>query len=115
MFDMVKRVTKRLFGRPATRLKPREPFAAARGRLTIDVDQCIFCGMCQRKCPAQAIAVDRGAKDWTLDPYACIICGACVDVCPKKCLKLTGEWRGSAAEHVSETAHPAPPTAKAAD
>ena len=32
----------------------------------IDIHDCIFCGMCQRKCPADSIVVDRDESRWTL-------------------------------------------------
>lgn len=111
MLAMVKNVVHNLLTRPATRTAARAPFAAARGHLVNDIDNCIFCGMCQRQCPAKAITVDRAAKDWTLDPFACVICGACVAGCPKKCLHLAGEWRPSATAHTSETMHQAPKVA----
>lgn len=83
-----------LFTKPATRRYPyvvREPFAASRGRLVIDYPACIHCLACAKRCPANAIAVDREAKTWSLDRFACVICGACVRVCPKKCLSISNE------------------------
>lgn len=89
MFSLLKNIVRNLTHRPATRRYPfvkREPFAGFRGKLEIRIDECIFCGMCQRRCPANAIAVTKQPKTWTLDPYRCILCGYCVEVCPKKCL-----------------------------
>lgn len=83
-----------LFSRPATRRYPfvvREPFAASRGRVVIDYQACTHCLACARRCPADAIVVDRAALTWSIDRFACVICGACVRVCPKKCLSLTNE------------------------
>lgn len=115
MLNMVKNVITNITHRPATRVTAREPFADARGRLTIDIENCIFCGMCQRRCPAGALAVDRAAKDWQLDPFACIICGYCVDACPKKCLHLTNAWRTSAPGKATELAHQEPVTRAASN
>lgn len=116
MLDMIRNVMRNLAQRPATRINARAPFPAARGRVKIEIEKCIFCGMCQRRCPAGAIAVDRAAKRWTLDPFACIICGACVEACPKKCLRLDNAWRPGAAAKSAEVWQPeADPQPKAAD
>ena len=59
-------------------------------------DTCVFCGLCAKACPEDAIKVDRKAKSWEVDKEACIKCGACIDKCPKKSLSF-GEGGGSAA------------------
>jgi ech hydrogenase subunit F len=85
---------KNLFSRPATRLYPkteRLPFAGNRGHIEIDFTQCILCGICARKCPTNAIAVDRANKEWKIDRLQCVICAGCVVACPKKCLFLKPE------------------------
>jgi formate hydrogenlyase subunit 6/NADH:ubiquinone oxidoreductase subunit I len=85
---------KNLFSRPATRLYPkvvRPPFAGNRGHIEIDFSACILCGMCARRCPAHAIAVDRAKGEWKIDRLSCVICAGCVAVCPKKCLSLHPE------------------------
>jgi formate hydrogenlyase subunit 6/NADH:ubiquinone oxidoreductase subunit I len=91
---MARTALRNLFRRPATRRYPfvvREPFAASRGRITIDFDACILCGACQRHCPANAILVDRAGGKWKIDRFACVNCGACVEACPKKCLFMEKE------------------------
>lgn len=84
-----------LFKKPATRIYPhvkREPFARTRGSVDlIDIHDCIFCGMCQRQCPADAIAVDRKASKWEYHPFACIACDSCVRVCPKNDIELLAD------------------------
>ncbi|HYH01530.1 MAG TPA: 4Fe-4S binding protein [Bacillota bacterium] len=100
MFDMVGNIFKNLGNKPATRKYPfekRTAFACSRGRVQgVDIDVCIFCGICARKCPADAIVVDRANKSWELDPFKCVICGACAEVCPKKCIAM-GEQHGQVA------------------
>lgn len=90
MFDMVGNVFKNLFSKPATRLYPfdkREPFKDARGHISgIEIEKCIFCGICQRKCPSDAIVVNKAEKSWEINQFKCVICGACTEVCPKKCI-----------------------------
>ena len=94
MFNMLKNVIENLFSKPATRKYPfdkREPFANARGRISgIEIDKCIFCGICNRKCPADALIVNKIEKSWEIDPFKCVIGGLCVEVCPKKCILMDG-------------------------
>jgi formate hydrogenlyase subunit 6/NADH:ubiquinone oxidoreductase subunit I len=100
MFDMIENVFKNLFSRPATRMYPfekREPFKDARGHISgIDIDKCIFCGICSKKCPSDAIAVNKTEKAWEIDQFKCIVCGVCVEVCPKKCINMETEYRTAA-------------------
>ena len=84
-------IFKNLFSRPATRLYPvsvRSPFVRSRGHIAIDGPQCIFCGMCDRKCPTHAITVVKNDKLWSINRLRCIQCNCCVEVCPKKCLAM---------------------------
>jgi len=94
LLPMSRIALRNLFSKPATRRYPfvvREPFAATRGRIVIDYPACIHCLACAKRCPADAIVVDREAKTWAIDRFACVICGACVRACPKKCLAITNE------------------------
>jgi ech hydrogenase subunit F len=90
ILGMSRIVLKNLFLRPATRRYPqtvRPPFAVTRGEIKIDIDACIFCGLCSRRCPAQALAVSKPEKSWEIDPLRCVMCRLCIDVCPKRCLR----------------------------
>lgn len=89
---MLPTVISNLLSKPATRNYPfevREPFEHTRGELVNDIDRCIFCGMCQRKCPSLCITVSKEGTTgtWTLDSFSCIGCGICVDNCPVNSLK----------------------------
>lgn len=92
MFEMLSNVFENLFNKPATRLFPfvaRKDYKNARGKIgAMRIDDCIYCGICERKCPSLALKVDKAAKSWTIDRYKCIICQVCVDVCPKKCIDM---------------------------
>jgi formate hydrogenlyase subunit 6/NADH:ubiquinone oxidoreductase subunit I len=91
---MVWRSLKNLFSRPATRLYPAEARPrpeGARGKLELELETCVFCGVCVRKCPCGAIVVSREEKRFDLEPLRCISCGACVDACTKHSLALGSE------------------------
>ena len=82
-------VLRSLFKKPATLMypiRPREWKERTRGRIEIEIENCIFCGICSRKCPTDALKVDREAKSWTIARMSCIQCSCCVEVCPKSCL-----------------------------
>ena len=58
------------------------------GKITCDLDGCIFCGLCMRNCPKEAITVDRKEKKWEINYDECIKCGICIGKCPKKVLSF---------------------------
>lgn len=94
MVTLIPSIFRHLGRKPVTRRYPFEKRAAppsARGHLDIDIAACIFCGACQKRCPANALAVSRDPKSWSVNHYACIVCGYCLEVCPKKCLVLHNE------------------------
>jgi ech hydrogenase subunit F len=91
MVPFAKSIFKNLMHRPSTRLYPydkRRLFERTRGHIEIEIPLCIFCGLCMRKCPTQAIKVVKPEKMWSINRLRCIQCGACVEVCPKKCLYM---------------------------
>lgn len=80
---------KNLFSKPVTKRYPFEERVypeRTRGSIQINIDDCLFCGMCARKCPSGAIEVDRTARTWSIDRMGCVQCENCVNTCPKKCL-----------------------------
>lgn len=98
MANMFYHVVKNLFNKPATKHSPigeRQPFERTRGRIKFEEENCVYCGICQKKCPADAIVVNRGEKLWELNAFRCIICGECVGSCPKKCITMNNERRHS--------------------
>lgn len=101
MFDFIPVVFRNLFHRPATRNYPavvRAPYSGAKGHVAINIHDCIFCGMCMRKCPVGAIHVTRSETSWAIDRFRCVCCNACVEACPKKCLSMDGH-RSPVATH----------------
>lgn len=90
-FKIGKMVLRSLFKKPATLMYPvvqREWQERTRGHIEIDVNSCILCGICSRKCPADAIVVDKTTRKWTIERMACVQCGNCADYCPKHCLSM---------------------------
>jgi len=95
-FGMTKTIIKNLLRRPYTVKYPFGPrrayYANTRGSVRIRIKECIFCGLCQKKCPTGAISVSRDEKTWKIDRMRCITCGYCVEVCPKKCLGMENDY-----------------------
>lgn len=95
MLDFIPVVIKNAFSKPATRNYPavkRMPCKGQKGHIVIDIDNCIFCGMCTRKCPVGALKVDRVKRTWEIDRFQCVMCAACSESCPKKCLTVGVEY-----------------------
>lgn len=91
---MLWRALRNLASRPATRLYPyvkRLRPADARGRLAVDIPTCVFCGLCVRKCPCEAITMSKEDKLLAVEMLRCINCGACVDACNKGTLRMVAE------------------------
>ena len=94
-FKIGKVVFKSLFKKPATLMYPvvpREWQERTRGQVGIDETSCILCGICQKRCPTNAITVDRAARTWEIQRMQCVQCSSCVDNCPKKCLTMLPEY-----------------------
>jgi len=95
IFSFAKTISRSFFRKPATLMYPyreREYYPVTRGRIFNDIDKCIFCGICERKCPTHAITVSRETKEYELRSLQCIACGFCVEVCPVKCLAMENRY-----------------------
>lgn len=114
IFKLGKMTLGSLFKKAPTRKYPyeiREPFERTRGRIEMaDMKACILCGLCQRKCPALAIEVDRKEETWTYHPYKCIFCDSCVRNCPKSCLEMKHQYPAVTTKPVSEVREKPPLT-----
>jgi len=93
VLGMTRTTMRNLFSRPSTRRYPtkvKEPHRTpkSRGRIQIDIEACIFCSACAKRCPTDAIIVSKPDKVWEIDRLRCCTCNACVEVCPKKCLDM---------------------------
>jgi len=99
-------VLRSLFKKPATLMypiRPREWTERTRGRIDIEIENCIFCGICARKCPTDALVVDKVAKSWAIARMGCIQCSCCVEVCPKDCLVNEAGYTAPGLEKIVDT------------
>lgn len=92
--------------KPATRLYPyetRPAFKATRGHVVIDIGKCTFCTLCEKKCPTDAISMDKTTRSWTIDRLLCIQCSACVDACAKDCLGMDNQYTAPSTSRTVDT------------
>lgn len=103
---MLRSILGNLLKKPATVAYPAGPKPErphARGHVAIRIDECIFCGICARKCPTGAITVDRAEKRWAIHRHECIVCGYCAESCPKKCLDMAPQASDAANDKVEDS------------
>lgn len=101
ILSMSKTLFKNLIHGPYTTLYPiksKENFEHTRGAIGITVDNCIFCGICEKRCPTGAIKVDKSRSAWSIERFQCIQCSYCSEVCPKKCLTMENQYTSPAYE-----------------
>ena len=105
-FKFAKTVLKSMFKKPITLQYPvvaKEWPEGMRGSVVIEDDKCILCGICSRKCPADAINVDRKEGKWEIHRMQCVQCGECVAECPKNCLTMDPKYTEPGAEKIIDT------------
>ena len=108
VFTFTKTITRNFFKKPVTLKYPfekREPYPATRGRIFTVIEQCIFCGLCARKCPTNAITVTKESKEFDLRSLQCIMCSSCVEACPKKCLIMENQYSASVVKNTEGVYH----------
>ena len=52
-------------------------------RRSIEPNQCVQCGICEKHCPVNAIVRDPQTKEFTISSYHCIQCNRCSSDCRK--------------------------------
>ncbi len=57
----------KVFRRKISQLRILRKIFEARGKITNNKEQCVYCGICEKACPVQAIQVSRKEKKWELD------------------------------------------------
>lgn len=90
-FKLGKMTLGSIFKKPETIQYPTQTKAmpeGLKGHVENDIDACILCGICQKRCPTGAITVDKPAGTWAINRFRCVQCGSCVRECPKSCLRM---------------------------
>jgi formate hydrogenlyase subunit 6/NADH:ubiquinone oxidoreductase subunit I len=98
-FHLTKMSLRNLLKKPATKMYPTvAPTYTKRtkGHVTCDIETCILCGICEKRCPTHAITVSKPDETWTIDNFSCIQCVSCVRACPKKCLMMEPDYTKAA-------------------
>ena len=82
----------------------KEPYTGQKGTVVnANPADCTLCTLCQKRCPTNAIEVDREKRKWVISHLNCIQCGYCIAGCPKKCLVMKGERPALVAKKGVET------------
>ncbi|MCP4131738.1 MAG: 4Fe-4S dicluster domain-containing protein [bacterium] len=55
--------------------------------LTYNKEKCIECGLCEKRCPMNAIELKKG-EEHIIHADKCLGCGVCVHKCPKQAIEL---------------------------
>jgi len=105
-FEMVKTALRTVLSKPATILYPvqaAKKTPLTRGHVVHDGSRCISCSICVKKCPSQAIVLNKEAKTWQINRFRCVVCNSCIDSCPVKCLSMDTQYTAPAAAKGVET------------
>ena len=105
LFEMTKTVLRNLAGGPATRRYPAVPARTSpltRGHVVFNPAACRSCGLCSRRCPCEAIRIEKEAKIWEIDRLRCAACGDCVEGCPLGGLTMEQTYLPPVVEHTVE-------------
>jgi len=71
------------------------------GRIEVDNQKCIGCGLCVRACPGDSLVLDEQKKPVPNNAVelSCAACGACMAICPQEAItvvrkmELTGMFK----------------------
>ncbi len=71
-----------------------------RGRITVDPDLCMGCGMCRHSCVAGAINITKSDAGWTITIWqdSCCLCRSCVTYCPMQAMAIDPDWHSAHVE-----------------
>lgn len=59
---------------------------------SVDTEKCIGCGLCARRCPAQAIEIQDHHPVWIRE--TCAMCAACINNCPVLAIEYGDKSQG---------------------
>jgi ech hydrogenase subunit F len=105
-FHLTKMSLRNLFKKPATKMYPVVAptwTSRTKGHVTCDIDVCILCSICEKRCPTHAITVNKAEGYWAIDNFSCIQCVTCVRNCPKECLTMDPTYTQAAMEKSTVT------------
>ncbi len=68
-----------------------------RGRIVVNPDLCLGCGMCRHACAAGAINIRKTTSSWTITIWqdSCCLCRACVTYCPMHAMSIDPDWHSA--------------------
>lgn len=70
-----------------------------RGKVLLDEQSCMGCGICVHTCAAGAINItqrsDGSGYDFTVWHNSCCLCASCRHYCPVKAITLTTDWHNA--------------------
>ena len=112
-FKLGKMTLRSLFKKPETIMYPaqkRYQPEGLKGQILNDIDTCILCGICEKRCPTDAIKVVKKEEFWQIDRFRCVQCGTCVRECPKDSLTMDPNYPAPAPQKSVETLHKPEPS-----
>ncbi|OSB08493.1 NADH-quinone oxidoreductase subunit I [Paraclostridium bifermentans] len=68
--------------------KVLKKIAKLHGNVINDYSKCIYCNICENKCPIGAIKVEPILLQWNIDNDKCLRCLKCIKYCPKGSISL---------------------------
>lgn len=95
---MTGEVLRHVAQKPATLRYPFEPVQMPpnfRGKLVFHAERCVGCKLCQKDCPANAIAISKVGEKRFEAVFRfdhCIYCAQCADSCNKDAIESTPEF-----------------------
>ncbi len=70
-----------------------------RGKVTLNAERCMGCGICRHVCAAGAINItrrtDQSGYDFSVWHNSCCLCAQCRHFCPTKAITLTNDWHNA--------------------
>lgn len=73
-----------------------------RGKVALNADLCMGCGICRHTCAAGAINIhvrpDQSGYDFTVWHNSCCLCASCRHYCPTGAITLTTDWHNAHAQ-----------------